>query len=343
MARLPDILRTKSNDRHLYAVGRIRALETRLLDKDIVRELVEAPTLRDVYNDLRDTEYGEEVVATEETLDFERLLSLETRQMLDLIDSISPDPELTDLIIYQFDVQNIKMLLKARLAGAPAPDSFYTFGRFPLDDLRALVQGESVNYMPRWLADAVSKVESEWKNTPNLRIIDAILDGALAMAQLESAQNAHRPVLITYFQLMIDTQNVNAFIRIRISERSKNQFEQFFVPGGELSLAFFKDTWDTTIRELGRIFENTSFHNMVVKSLEEYQTEGTLTMLEVEKKRLLLELLKPSQYITFGPEPILAYLITKLYEIELIRLIMVAKKNGLPVEDLRKRVMVYYV
>lgn len=343
MTRLPDILRTKSSDRHLYAVGRIRALETRLLDRDIVRELVEAPTLKEVYNNLRDTEYGEEVVATEETLDFERLLSLETRQMIDLIDSISPDPELTDLIIYQFDVQNIKMLLKAHLGGAPAPDSFYAFGRFPVDELRSLVQGESVKDIPPWLLEAVRRAAEEWKQTPNLRIIDAILDGALGVAQLKGVQDARRPVLIAYFRHVIDTQNVDAFVRIRISERSKNQFEQFFVPGGELPISFFKDAWDTTIRELGRIFENTPFHNMVVKSLEEYQTEGTLTMLEVEKTRLLLELLKPSQYITFGPEPILAYLITRLYEIALVRLIMVAKKNSLPVEDLRKRVMGYYV
>ena len=81
---------------------------------------------------------------------------------------------------------------------------------------------------------------------------------------------------------------------------------------------------------------------MVVKSLEEYQVEGSLTMLDVEGARLLIDHLAGAKYITFGPEPILAYLAIRLFEINLLRLVCVSKKNNLPVENLRKRVMTYY-
>ncbi|MCX7000974.1 MAG: V-type ATPase subunit [Candidatus Sumerlaeota bacterium] len=343
MTRLPDIMRSKAEDRHLYAVGRVRVLENRLLDRDIIRDLVEADTLKDVFSELRDTVYGEEVVETEETLDFERMLSLETRSLINLIDSISPDPELTDLFVFQFDIQNLKMLFKSHLCGAPEPDSFYTLGRFDLNLLRQVIKGEGATDLPAWIVEAGAEVREAWKKSPNLRIIDAILDRALTLAQLAGAEAAKRPVLINYFRHLIDTANVDTFVRIRISGRSKEQFEQFFIPNGELPMSFFKNTWETNIRELGRIFEHTPYNNMVVKSLEEYQTEGTLTMLEVEKTHLLMEQLTPARYITFGPEPIIAYMVTRLYEIGLIRLIMVAKKNSLPLEDLRKRVMTYHV
>jgi len=342
MRDLQDILKDKSESRFLYSVGRVRSLENRLLDRDILRDLIEAPSLKDIFNELRDTEYGEDVVETEENLDFERLLSLATRSLIDLVDSFFPDPELTDLFVYPFDIQNLKMLLKADLAGLPEPKDLFPLGRFPLPLLGRLAREGSSTDLPPWVVNAVAGVREMWKKIPKLRIVDAILDRALVETQLRIAEEAQRPVLVAFFRHNIDTANVETFIRIRITERSREQFEQFFFPGGELQLGFYKNIWETSIRELGRIFENTPYHNMVVKSLEEYYTEGSLTMIEVEKARLLMEQLAPARYITFGPEPVLAYFVTRLYEIRILRLIMVSRKNNLPVQELQKRVMEYY-
>ncbi len=339
---LPEILRSKSGDRHLYAVGRVRALETRLLDRDILRDLIEAKDLKEVFEELRDTVYGEAVMATESTLDFEQMLAVETHNLIHLIDTISPDPELTDLFVYRFDIQNLKILLKANLAKATEPQSLYTLGRFGIRELRELIEkGESLD-LPRWTVAAVSEVRQCWKESPELYIVDAVLDRALLLAQLSGAQKSKRPILIQLFYYTIDATNVETFIRMRIAGRPREQFDAFFVPGGELDKNLFQNAWETGIRELGRHFEKTPFHLMVVKSLEEYQMEGSLTMLGVEGARLLIEHLSEARYITFGPEPILAYLATRLFEIKILRLICVSKKNNLPVEDLRKRVMTYY-
>jgi len=332
----------RTDDIFLYSVGRVRALETRLLDRDILRDLIEAPTLKDIFNELRDTEYGEAIVATEDNLDFERFLLVAAQNLIKLIDSFFPEPKLVSLFVYPFDVQNLKILLKANLAGLSEPVRLYTLGRFDPFFLRALIEQGSSRDLPGWMASAVMDVRNQWKKQPKLRIVDAILDRALVLAQLQTAINAQRPVLVSFFRHLIDTSNVEAFVRIRISERSREQFEQFFIPEGELPLSFFKNVWETGIRELDRIFENTAYHNMVVKSLEEYHSEGSLTLLEVEKDRLLMDRLDPARYITFGPEPVLAYLVTRLYEIKILRLIMVARKNHLPGEELQKRVMMYY-
>jgi len=344
MARLPEILQTKAGDRHLYAVGRIRVLETHLLDRDILKNLIEAGSVKEVYNELRDTIYGEGVVETEENLDFERMLQYEKQSIINLIDSISPDPYLTDLFVYSFDVQNIKMLFKEKLGKALEPWAFYVIGRFDISTLRELVQtsgGETLP-VPKWMIAASEELEKAWKDYPKLRVVDAVWDRALATAQLEDSIKYKRPILTRFFRFNLDIHNVEAFIRIHISERSKKQFKQFFIPGGSLSFSFFEEVWGTKVKELGRHFKNTQFHTMVTKSLEEYQTEGSLTMMEMEEARLQMEQLAPARYITFGPEPILAYLVTRLFEIKILRRIMVAKKNNLSVEDLRKRVMTFY-
>jgi len=362
MCAMSRILQSKAGDRHLYAVGRVRALETRFLDRDILRDLIEASTLKEIYNELRDTVYGEAVVETEENFDFERMLNLETHNLIHLVDSISPDPDLTDLLVFYFDIQNLKMLFKSELAKAPAPENYYTLGRFPIALLREIVQGKGAASpspeqnqgpsgekaapgpisLPDWMIAAAEEVRAEWTKSPKLRVVDAVLDRALARIQLEGAQKAGRPILAKFFSSSIDLYNVETFIRIRITDRSREQFDQFFIPGGSLSVSFFREAWETRIREISRHFEKTAFHTLVVKSIEEYQVEGSLTMLEMEGSRLSMEQLAPSRYITFGPEPILAYFVTRIFEIKILRRIMVAKKNNLSVEELRKRVMTFY-
>jgi V/A-type H+-transporting ATPase subunit C len=344
MTRLPKILQSKSGDRHLYAVGRVRVLETRLLEMDVLRSLIEARSIREVYNELRDTIYGEAVIETEENLDFERMLKIETTNLIHLMDSICPDPELIDLFVYYFDVQNIKTLFKAEMAKAYEPHTFYATGRYTVSSLRDLVQksSESLQEFPGWMISAARELREVWKKNPKLRLVDAVWDRALILAQLQGARKNKRPVLAGFFIVNIDIHNVETFIRVRISERSREQFEQFFTPQGHFPLSFFQNAWDTHIREIPRHFEKTPFSVLVDKAIEEYISEGSLTMLEIEESRLLIDQLASARYVTFGPEPILAYLVTRLFEIKILRRIFVAKKNNLSMEDLRKRVMTYY-
>lgn len=340
---LPANLKTSSaRDRHLYPVGRIRVLETKLLERDILRELMEADSLQSVFNILRDTIYGEAVLEVSEVSEFEKMLTTETRNLIRMIDSLSPDPKLTDLPVWFFDVQNLKMLFKVHLGKAPQPHRFYPHGRFSVEKLRQLVENRNSRDLPDWMIKAKEELQSVWESNPKLRMVDAVFDRALIKAQLNVVKKMKRPVLLNYYRFTLDLYNVEAFIRIRISERSRNQFEQFFVPGGELSLSFYLDSWGGSIREAGRHFEHTAFHDLVIKSLEEYETEGTLTLLEYEGARMRMERLATSKYITFGPEPILAYFEERFFEIRLLRSIMVAKKNDLLTEGLKRRVITSY-
>ncbi|MBN1901678.1 V-type ATPase subunit, partial [Candidatus Sumerlaeota bacterium] len=263
--------------------------------------------------------------------------------LIHLMDSICADPQLVDIFVYYFDVQNIKILFKAEIANAYEPHAFYATGRYSVPSLRELVQNASPHpEFPPWMIAATSELREIWKKIPKLRIIDAVWDRALLRAQMDGAIKHKRPILANYFSMNIDIHNVETFIRIRISERSREQFDQFFIPGGNFPLSHFQNAWSSGIRDIPHHFEKTPFYSMVDKALDEYHSEGSLTMLEIEESRLLIDQLDSARYVTFGPEPVLAYLVTRLFEIKILRRIFVAKKNNLPIEDLRKRVMTYY-
>lgn len=55
------------------------------------------------------------------------------------------------------------------------------------------------------------------------------------------------------------------------------------------------------------------------------------------KRTFIRRLNSDSRFISFGPEPIFAYLVAKEKEISVVRLILVGKLNNIPATKLRER------
>ena len=106
---------------YAYAVGRVRALETRLLDKGKLERMVEAASGEEALKVLSETDYANLVAEQASIYDFENILQKEIVNVFSLMRKISPQPSLTDLLSLKYDVHNLKVLLKAnalvRIAG----------------------------------------------------------------------------------------------------------------------------------------------------------------------------------------------------------------------------------
>ena len=57
----------------------------------------------------------------------------------------------------------------------------------------------------------------------------------------------------------------------------------------------------------------------------------------------MMRYLRRAKYIVFGPEPVFAYTLAKLKEIELVRLLGVGKLIGIPPNILKNRMSETYV
>ena len=100
--------------RYAYAVGRIRVLETRLLDKSRLDSLVEARSAEEVLKALADTDYGPFLAELKEARGFEEALNGELKNVLRLVSDLSQDAELTDIFRLRYDFHNLKVLLKIK-------------------------------------------------------------------------------------------------------------------------------------------------------------------------------------------------------------------------------------
>jgi len=77
--------------------------------------------------------------------------------------------------------------------------------------------------------------------------------------------------------------------------------------------------------------------------VREWQEKGAITRLEKLSDDFITEYLRQSKRMPFGLDPLVGYLYAKEIEVKNIRLILVGKINGLPVEDIRERLRNVYI
>ncbi|MBM3251698.1 MAG: V-type ATP synthase subunit C, partial [Candidatus Omnitrophica bacterium] len=70
--------------------------------------------------------------------------------------------------------------------------------------------------------------------------------------------------------------------------------------------------------------------------------QKSFLMLEKAINDFLMETLKPVKYISYGPEPLMAYYFAKTNEINLIRMIILAKLNDVSKDLVKERLNAVY-
>ena len=100
--------------RFAYVVGRVRALENRMIDQARFSRMIDAEGPEELARILSETEYSlsRDLGPTQ----YEEIIDGELTRVHSLIEGISPDPVLTGVFRARHDFHNMKAHLKARLA-----------------------------------------------------------------------------------------------------------------------------------------------------------------------------------------------------------------------------------
>ena len=147
---------------YAYAVGRIRVLETRLLDKSKLERMVEASTADEALKVLAETDYANMVAELDSVHDFEDILQEEIQRTYLLVRKINPEAHFTDLISLKYDFHNLKVLLKAKYLEENADTLLIPVGTIPIDKLRSIVSEENFQELPGATRASVEQIAEEF-------------------------------------------------------------------------------------------------------------------------------------------------------------------------------------
>ena len=327
---------------HIFASSRVRSVEKNLLSREKAEAMIDSKTPAEAMKILYDLGYGEgaDPVPAEK---FGQLLVEETKKTFSFIRGIAPEEQDLYAFLYPYDYHNLKVLIKAELQDTDPEPFLIDVGTIEAGRLAAMYRDRDFVGMTSMMKEAVLEVLDVFARTKDPQTIDFILDKACYREMTESAAATGNAYIIGYVQLLIDTINLKTFVRLRQMKKSWDVFSQVFLPGGRIQEKLFVNSYDEPYEQFA--------DRMLPYGLDKAMSEGgamireswRFTALERLLDNALMEYAKGAKYISFGIEPLAAYLIAKEGEMRTVRIAMTGLIQGLSREMMAERLRETYV
>ncbi|NLN06739.1 MAG: V-type ATP synthase subunit C [Firmicutes bacterium] len=330
-------------DRYAYAIGRIKVMETRLLDRDRIERMVEAKSADEALKVLGESEYSDYLADLADVHEYEKILSAELLRIYRELRQLSPEEKIIAFFARKYDYHNLKVLFKAAHLKEERPELLLPgLGNIPLDELVRAVSEEDFRNLPPRMQEAAQKLAEKLQDGFDPQLVDLWLDQALYAELAEDVQRSKNKYLRDYFTGLVDLTNIKTFLRVRRMQRSKSFLAAVLLPGGSLDLLAMLDLTDPLEVIVDRL-ASSPYAQVVAEGVQLFQQTDTLTRYEKLADNFLLERVRQAKYVTLGPEPVIGYLLAKENEIKIIRIVLTGKINRLPVAEIRERLRDAYV
>ncbi|MGV8979823.1 V-type ATP synthase subunit C [Clostridium sp.] len=324
------------------AVARLRVLETRLLNKVKIDRMIDSSSAEEVLKILQETEYASLMGVVKRPEDYNLLLKEELNRVYALMYSISPDPAIIDIMSLKYDYHNIKVMLKGRALDKDLFHMLIPVGTVEIEKLKVYMITEDYRELNPSMRDAILKADEVYQKLKDPQKIDIIVDQYMYIDMLARAKELKNKFILDYVVRSMDFSNIKSVIRLKKQEKDVKFLKEVILVGGDIAMDILIRAFDEPIENMAAKFSASKYGDVVRMGLEEYIKTGKLSLLEKLSENFIMKDLKPAKYITFGPEPIFAYIAAKETEIKIIRIIMVGKLNNVDTTVIRERVREVY-
>jgi len=327
-----------SNDvRYAYASGRIRAIETTLLGRQRLERLAEAADTDEVIRLLSDTSYAVHLDEVESG-GYEAFLANEEGRMLDLVDYLSHDQGVSDLLRLNYDFHNLKVALREKISGRDLADLYMEFGRYAGTDVASRVKDDHLERLPGPLGPVARRALETYESTRDPGEADVVVDRGMFTHFLKSADAFGAKYIETIVKTWIDLANIRVFMRARYLEFESRSLKGLLTKGGTVPLSYYTETFSLGLDEITQRFDSTPYRRIVELGGAGLEKQESSVPLEREIENNLVSLFKISRYFTFGLELVLVYALTRQSEIRVLRLIFGGKEQGMAHEAIKERI-----
>lgn len=315
-----------------HAVARVRVLEGKLLKADHIQRLLQAPSLRDAEKLL--DEFGWNTAE-----DIDALLAQRKVELCAFMRQVSPMEEITNAFLFQSDIRNAKLLVKGRELGLDAVPFASDTGFIPLKTMAKAIEQKDYLLLPDALADALKKLDLALAAQLDPGLIDTVLDKCWASEILRLS--AGEKTAHAYFVALIDLTNLCSLLRGIRAKLERDKLLMQLLPGGSISQEELI-CQAAEPSKLVRLYESKPYAALLRPALEKALKQSDFAPLERVKDDYLFTLLKQKRMETVAIEPLLCYYVGYLRQMEMIRLVMAAKRNGFAPEAVQERLREMY-
>lgn len=343
-----------------YANARIRGMRSRLLSRAFLDDLIETPDIQQFIAKLQDTEYGADLEETlihgrDATAVDEALKNNMIRTYQRVLHFLNDEARfIVTTLLGRWDVFNLKTIIRGKhmhLTVAEIRDGLLPAGQLTSVDLEALAGAEDVRTVVdtavTWglpFAHAMREGFARFTQTGDLADIELALDRYYADWAADRLKKTRGNIGTAkrILGIQVDTMNLVMVFRLQKADTESIVPDQFFLEGGAAvgrqlysELAKFSDVDEVLDRLRG-----TPYGKLLDEVAVKYIEENSIAVFE----RALEDYLMRRALALGTGDPLgigigISYLWAKQNEITNLRIVVKGKAVGMPVERVRRELI----
>lgn len=330
---LDEYRNTRDGLRYGFAVGKVRVLETRLLDRSTLERLVDAAGFAEQKRILSETPYGRFLEAANTAAEVETAVDDALDSAYRFLDEAGLPPAVVRFFRLRFDFANLKAALKAEALGAGLDGLLGAHGTVPLEAF-----ADGLDKLPDPLgplaAELARSADAETEvDDVALMALDAAVDRSMYAALAETADEVKSPFLRLVARLLIDLANLKTLVRAQAAGIVPARVESdLLLDGGSVDL-----------RELGRIYRLGRLETLAALE-RRYRLPGNpltgadgVLDLDVVVDNALVAAVRRGRRAEPGAEDVIAYVLAREAEAQVLRVALLGKMAGLDSAALHRR------
>jgi V/A-type H+-transporting ATPase subunit C len=322
---------------YAFQAAQVRSLETHMLSRATLLDMVNAGSFEQAADLLSGTEYalpqgGRNFAEVEDFL-------LQRRTAVrQLFADLMLDERVVELFKARTDYANMRLAVRRTLTEKPLGTDYSNDGNIP-PELFEQIFGEESKFdrslVPDYVYQAAEQAILSYYQNKDIRQVDYIIDSAQAQHNLKQAYSLKSVFLLNLFRIQIDLTNIRTMLRLKFTDSEQRNV---FLPGGYIEIDQLKYGIEHEYETLDSLFYATPYNHVVHAGANYLVKEKSFLRLEQHCEEYLTGFLRSTSQITAGPQPVIAYLLMKENEIRTVRLILTAKKNHLDTKLILDRI-----
>ena len=325
---------------YLVISARIKAMETGLLTRERMEQVLEARSNEEAVKILQECGYPELDPTDPEAMDA-ALSAVRQETLSDLSDG-APDARYIELFKLKYDYHNIKALLKAEAMDTDPARMLMDMGRVPVKELRQALQTRELDTLPAMLAQAAEEAREVLDTTRDPQLSDIVLDRWYYREMAAVAEETGSAFLGGYVRTVVDAANLRALVRALRMGKNREFLSGVLAEGGDIAPDAVLAVAAAQGGGMRDLYAPTRFAAAAEAGADALEG-GALTEFEKLCDDAVGDYLAGAQYVPFGEAPLVGYLAARETEYTNLRILLMGRGAGLPADVIRSRLRASYV
>lgn len=314
----------------------IRLKETELLTIPQYEQLLQATTIDGVKDILKNTVYGPHLRNDFEE-NFEYIYSKEQGELYEWLYEMAPESEVVSIYTSRFTFHNLKVLTKAEVTGNNFDHLFISDGRYSLETMKSAIHTKMSTELTEPIMQAICEVMDYLEESSLLQAIDIIYDRTYLTYQRQLADKLGYQDILEEVTSFIDLTNISIMARGIVQGQTENFLSTVLSSSGSIPKNTFLNFTEQSLVSFTEFLLTTKYSYTLMPIISQDSKEINLVAFEKIKDDYLTGMYDKARVVAFGPLPLLAFLNAKEVEWKNLRLILIGKRSGFSVEQVRER------